>query len=482
MYDVFEKSILSLQADMEQGITTSEEITMAYLLRIACLDKEGPGVNSVIEINPDAIFAARAMDRERSARGARGPMHGIPVLLKDNISTGDKMHTTAGALALKDNFALDDAEVVKRLRAAGAVILGKTNLSEFARYMTMEVPNGFSARGGQTKNPHGEQFDPLGSSTGSAVAAAMSFAAAAVGTETSGSIISPAGANSVVGLKPTVGAVSRSGIIPINSQDTAGPMGRTVEDVAVLFGAMTGEDPDDPATLCTEGIVQRDYRGCLNPDALKGVRLGVDESMLKYYSEGQAAQFRAALACLEKAGAILVPDCRLPEIRSEGSYLTNPVLLFEFKMYMDAYLAKYCSLPGIRTLHDIVQYNRANAETAVPYGQDILEECDSHTSGTLTEPGYLRAKCSALRDAGPMGIDRVLRENTVQAIVCLGASPIPPMSGYPILSVPAGADAEGKPIGMSFIGGAFEEDKLLAFGFAYEQASRLRMVPKIAKI
>lgn len=481
MYNVFEKTIDQLQSDMASGVTTSEEIVLAYLMRIAKLDQDGPKVNSVLEINPDAVFIARSLDRERKQVGPRGPMHGIPVLLKDNISTCDKMHTSAGAASLADNFALADAWVVEELRAAGAVILGKTNLSEFARYMTMEVPNGYSARGGQTINPHGADFDPLGSSTGSAVAAAMSFAAVTVGTETSGSIISPSHANGVVGLKPTVGTVSRSGIIPINSQDTAGPMGRTVKDVAILFGAMTGEDPDDPATLSTDGCVFNDYTQFLREDALQGVRVGICLPAPGRCTDAQVEQFRKSLAYLEKAGAILVEGCELPNLQTTGSFLTDPVLMFEFKRYLDEYLTKYCSIPDIRTLNDVIRYNNDHADKAIRYGMNILEECARNTSGRLTEPEYLFAKCRAMTEAGPGGIDRVMQEKQVDVIVTAAANRLPPMAGYPILSVPAGNGSDGRPVGMSFMAGAFSEPKLLAYGYAFESASHLRVVPETAK-
>lgn len=474
MYDVLEKSIDQLQADMAAGVTTAEAITLAYLDRIARLDQAGPKVNAVMEINPDAVFIARALDRERRLTGPRGPMHGIPVLLKDNISTGDKQHTTAGALALADNFALADAPVAAQLRKAGAVILGKTNLSEFARYMTKDVPNGFSARGGQTLNPHGADLDPLGSSTGSAVAAAMSLTAVAVGTETSGSIISPSSVNSVVGLKPTVGVVSRSGIIPINSQDTAGPMGRTVRDVAILLGAMTGEDADDPATLSTQGLVHTDYTQFLDADALRGRRIGVSMPQAGWLTQAQLDTYRDALTCLEKAGATLVWDCEVPFFRA------SDVMSFEFKRYMDAYLAKYCSLSSIRTLHDIVAWNEAHAETAIPYGHDILTECDAHTSGRLTEPEYLTAKVRVMTETGA-AIDALLREKQLDLLAHPAALAAAAFCGYPVLNVPAGMAADGRPIGLSLIGAAFDEPKLLACGYAFEQASNLRVVPEIAK-
>ena len=481
MYDVLEKSIEQLQADMTAGVTTAEEITMAYLLRIARLDQDGPKVNSVLEINPDALFCARALDRERRISGPRGPLHGIPVLLKDNISTGDKLHTSAGAEALADNFALADAPVVRQLRRAGAIILGKTNLSELARYMNTEIPNGYSARGGQTLNPHGEDLDPLGSSTGSAVAAAMSFAAAAVGTETCGSIISPSSANSIVGLKPTVGAVSRSGIIPINSQDTAGPMARTVRDAAILLGALTGPDEDDPATLSTGQVVFTDYLPFLDEDALRGVRVGVGIPEAGWLSQPQIDRYREALSFLEKAGAELVYGCDIPSVEQAECCLTEPVMAYEFKRYMDAYLAKYCSLPGVRTLHDLVVYNRAHEQTAARYGQDILEDCDEHTSGRLTEPVYLLEKARVLQACGPDGIDRVMRENGVDVLVCPAVNAEAATCGYPLVTVPAGIASDGRPIGLTMIAGPFSEGRLLGWAYAFEQASQLRVVPSIAR-
>ena len=480
MYDVFEKSIAQLQADMEAGVTTSEEIVLGYLDRIAKLDKDGPAVNSVIEINPDAIFIARALDRERKMKGPRGPMHGIPVMVKDNVSTGDKMQTTAGSLALEGNFALSDAPVIKRLREAGAVLLGKTNLSEFARYLTTDIPNGYSSRGGQTLNPYDAKLDPLGSSTGSAVALAMSLTAAAVGTETSGSIVSPSSYNGVVGLKPTIGLVSRSGIIPINSQDTAGPMGRTVADVAALLGAMTGEDEDDPATLSLEGIAEKDYLKYLDKDALKGVRIGVSIPENSYTPE-QIEAFKAALPYLEKAGATLVYGCTLPRVNKSGSFLARAVMLYEFRKYIDSYLAKYCSLSHIRDLGDIIEYNNRHAEAAIKYGQNILEESHRKTSGRLTESLYLSEKVRLTREAGAL-IDKTLADNEVDLVVHPIFSELPPISGYPILNIPAGIAANGLPTGLSMIAGAFSEAKLLAWGYAFEQASQLRVVPEAAKI
>lgn len=481
MYDVFEKSVAQLQQDMESGVLTAEELVLAYLDRIGKLDKAGPAVNSVLEINPDAVFIARALDRERKQKGPRGPMHGIPVLLKDNISTYDKMHTSAGSLALANNFALDDAQLVKQLRAAGAVILGKANLSEFARYMTMEVPNGYSSRGGQVINPHGEKIDPLGSSTGSAVAVTMSLTAVAVGTETGGSIIAPAHACGTVGMKPTIGAVSRSGIIPINSQDCAGPMGRTVEDVAILLGAMTGGDDGDPATGAVDGLVLTDYRKFLNKDALKGVRVGLSRGDENWISQEQLEQYRKALVYFEEAGAELVPDCDLPVIAFTDDFLTSPVMLCEFKRYMDDYLARYCGDPEIRTMADIIRWNNDHAPDAIRYGQNILEEAQRNTSGNMTEPQYLAAKVRALTEAGPGGIDRILREKKVDVIICPAMTDVPAISGYPVINVPAGNGTDGAPIGICFTAEQFSEGKLLAYAYAYEQASQLRVVPEIAK-
>ena len=476
MFDVCEKSLRELQTAMENKETTSEELVLAYMERIARLD---PQLHSVLEINPDALFIARSLDRERTNGKGRGPLHGIPLLVKDNISTADRLHTSAGAESLKDNFSLRDAKVIEYLRNAGAVILGKANLSEFARYMATEIPNGYSARGGQCKNPYGEELDPLGSSTGSAVAAAMSFCAAAVGTETSGSIISPSSANGIVGLKPTIGAVSRSGIIPINSQDTAGPMGRSVEDVALLCAGMVGPDPEDPATLATEEVVPGEYWPYLKKDALKGKRVGISRKARPWYSAEQLAVYEAALPYLEKAGATLVEDCDLPDVFPPSGFLSDMVLRYEFKCYMDHWLAKYCSLADIRTLQDIVDYNNAHKETAIRYGQDILEDC-AKTSGTMTEPDYLKEKIRLLA-ACSHGIDDLLKEKDLDVLVCPGPTALAPTCGYPILNVPAGIAADGRPMGISFVGTAFSDGELLSYGYAFEQASKLRKEPELSR-
>ena len=475
MYNVFEKTITQLQKDMSDGVTTSEEITRAYLQRIRDLDQDGMMLRSVLEINADALEIAKAADRERKQKGPRSMLHGIPILVKDNISTHDKMHTSAGSEALQNNFAKDDAFVIKQLRKSGAVLLGKTNLSEFARFMNTEIPNGYSSRGGQTKSPFGENVDPLGSSTGSGVACAMSFCGAAVGTETSGSVISPASANSITGLKPTVGLVSRSGIIPINSQDTAGPMGRTVMDTAILLNAMTGEDERDPATMFTSALIPDDYSKGLDKNCLQGKRIGISIPEKPWYTEEQMEAFKAALKYLEQAGAVLVEGCTMRNVSSDAGKLARPVLLNEFKQYMNAYLSEYCSDPEIRTMADIIRYNREHSDTALKYGQDILEAGDA-LSGTLTEKEYLSDKLTAPYEAKEI-IDGLMKEHHLDAIVCPGASAIPPLCGYPILTVPAGCGKDGKPIGLSFIAEAFSEHKLLKFAYAFEQESLLRMIP-----
>ncbi len=479
MYDVFEKTITQLQKDMTDGITTSEEITRAYLQRIRDLDQDGPMLKSVLEINADALEIARASDRERKQNGPRSMLHGIPILIKDNISTHDKMHTSAGSEALRNNFARDDAFVMKQLRKSGAVLLGKTNLSEFARFMNTEIPNGYSSRGGQTKSPFGDDVDPLGSSTGSGVACAMSFCAAALGTETSGSVISPSSANSIVGMKPTVGLVSRSGIIPINAQDTAGPMGRTVKDVAILLNAMIGEDERDPATMFTSAMIPKDYSKGLREDCLHGKRIGVSIPENKWYTADQIEAFKAALKYLEEAGAVLVEGCTLRNVSSNAGTLARPVMLNEFKQYMNAYLSEYCSDPEIRTMEDIIRYNREHSETALKYGQDILEAGNA-LSGTLTEKEYLTDKLTAPYEAKEI-IDSLMKEHELDAIVCPGASALPPLCGYPIITVPAGCGKDGKPVGLSFIAEAFSERRLLKFAYAFEQVSALRMIPAVQK-
>lgn len=472
-----ETGILELQRQMEAGQLSAKALVLAYLKRIRTYDSQ---INAVAELNPDAIAIAEALDRERALRGPRGPMHGIPVLLKDNISTADKMHTTAGSVALADNFARQDAPVVQALRRAGAVILGKTNLSEFARYIAMEFPDGYSSRGGQVKNPYGESLPVSGSSSGSAAAVSSGFCAVAVGTETAGSISCPAMHNSICGLKPTVGLASRSGIIPICSQDTAGPMGRTVTDCAILLGAMvTGEDADDAATGCTAHLVHRDYTQFLKPDGLRGLRIGVNRVRCEaeLFPGDCEAIFERELERMRQAGAELV-DCNIPYTGLEHGILSQATLLYEFQAAMDAYLARYAT-GQCRRLADIIAYNRAHADTALRYGQDLLVAAQSQTSGRLLEAEYWDMKLEAIERGQAGGIDRALAAQRLDVIVCACYSNLPPITGYPVMVVPMGVSETGLPVGLSFYAGAFQEPKILQAAYGYEQLTHHRTPPDL---
>ncbi len=488
--DLQEASIETLQAWMDRGEASAVEIVEAYLQRIAALDRDGPALRSVIETNPDAVRLASRLDRERAERGARGPLHGIPVLLKDNIDTGDAMATTAGSLALEGNLAPEDAFLVARLRAAGAVILGKANMSEWAYFRSTRGCSGWSSRGGQVRNPYVLDRNPCGSSSGSAVAVAANLTAVAVGTETDGSISCPAAVNGIVGLKPTVGLVSRSGIIPVSaSQDTAGPMARTVADTATLLTAMVGPDPRDPATG-TASAAAKDYRAFLRPDALKGARLGIDRSAFGSH-EGADAVAEAALITLRELGAELIDEVDLSAV---GTVAEEEMLVFmvELKAGLDAYLAEHPAA-GVRSLADVIAFNEAHRDEVMPYfGQELLVM--SQAKGDLTDEAYLAARATCLRRARDEGIDKALRDHRLDAIVApttapawvtdpidgdriLGLSAGPAaIAGYPHLTVPAGF-VHGLPIGLSLYSGAFREGRLLAYGHAFEVATAVRRPP-----
>ncbi|MGG4494658.1 amidase family protein [Brevibacillus reuszeri] len=475
-----ESTILEWQAAMEENTTTSRELTLSFLNRIAAYDKQGLSINAICEINPDAIAIAEALDRERTVSGSRGPLHGIPVLIKDNIATGDRMHTSAGALALADSYASADSFVAARLRDAGAVILGKTNLTEWANFMSDHMPNGYSSRGGQVQNPYGPGiFDVGGSSSGSAAAMAAGFAGAAIGTETSGSILYPSVQNSLVGIKPTVGLISRSGIIPIShTQDTAGPMTRTVSDAAIVLGALTGVDVNDPATGKSDGCGHSDYRPFLDNNGLRGARIGVIRSRFQAECDTDEIQlFEAAIAQLKAAGATLIDSVTIP---TENATWGRSVLLHEFKSGVNAYLKTLPVSSPIRTLQDVIEFNRAHEEQALRYGQSLLESSEQ-TSGTLTEPAYLQDLLYNLDMSQASGIDAVVKEHSLDALLFPGCTgdEIAARAGYPSITVPAGYTGTGKPFGIMFTGLAFHEHVLIRLAYAYEQASRLRIAPKL---
>ncbi len=472
-------------ARMAAGTLTSVALTQAYLDRIAAIDDAGPTLNAVVETNPDALAIAAERDRERAAGTVRGPLHGIPVLLKDNIDTADRMRTTAGALVLADHIADSDAHVVTRLREAGAVILGKTNLSEWANFRSRDSISGWSTRGGQTKNPWALDRNPCGSSSGTGAAIAAGLATVGVGTETDGSIICPAQANGLVGIKPTVGLVSRTGIIPISaSQDTAGPMARSVADAAALLAAMRGVDADDPVTASAAAHADTDYTAALDAQALRGKRIGVLREYAGFHGEVDAMLTRA-VAVLRAAGADVIDPVALP---NRGSYGADEytVLLYEFRHGVETYFATRAPDAPVRTLTELIAWNDARRDATMPwFGQDTL--IAAAATGPLTDPAYVAARERARRLAGPEGIATALAEHRLDALVAPsggmawivdgingdtfggGSSQPAAVAGYPNITVPAGL-VRGLPIGVSFIGGAWQESALIGYAYAFEQA------------
>ena len=487
-----ESGVEALQAEMAAGRLTARRLTAAYIARIRTLDRDGPRINSIIELNPEALEIASALDRERKAGGARGPLHGVPVLLKDNIATGDGMSTSAGSLALDGISASRDAHLVERLRDAGAVILGKTNLSEWANIRSTHSTSGWSARGGLTRNPYALDRNTSGSSSGSAAAIAANFAAISIGTETDGSIVSPASINGLVGLKPTVGLVSRDGVIPIShTQDTPGPMTRSVTDAALLLAAIAGADPRDGATADAKPA---DYRSALDPERLRGARLGVVRAQFGGHP-GVDAVIEAALATLRAGGAVLVDPVVL-DVGESVQEAELEVLLYELKAGLPAWLAEFAPHAPISTLADVIAWNERHAAREMPwFGQELFEQAQSR--GDLSEPAYLEALAGCRRAAREEGIDRALAEHDLDALLAPTGGPAwlsdlvngdnyggsfstpAAIAGYPHLTVPAGF-VHGLPVGLSFAGPRWSEPLLLGLGYAYEQATRARRAPTFA--
>lgn len=494
-FSLEEITLVDLEQGFRSGRFTSRSVTEWYLTRIGSLDKKGPSVNSVIELNPDALAIAAALDRERSAKGPRGPLHGVPILIKDNIDTADRMSTSAGSLALAGSIAAQDAFVAERLRAAGAVLLGKTNLSEWANFRSTHSVSGWSGRGGQTRNPYALDRNPSGSSSGSGAAVAANFCAVAVGTETDGSVTAPASANGIVGIKPTLGLLSRSGIIPIaHSQDTSGPMARTVRDAAILLGAMAGVDPRDAATENSRGKAQSDYTKFLDPAGLKGARLGIER---KYFG-ANAAMDRVMEDCLlemKKQGAVLIDPANLP---SHGKYDDDEteVLLYEFKADLNAYLSALGTKSRVRSLADLIAFNQEHRDKEMPFFEQELFE-KAQKKGPLTDKAYLDARARCVKLSRAEGIDAVVAEHKVDAIVAPTAVPAPlndfvlgdanwpgcttpaAVAGYPHITVPAGF-VRGLPVGISFFGPAWSEPVLLKLAYSFEQATKARRPPEFA--
>ena len=494
---VEERSLADLAAAMAAGRTSAERLVAAYTKRIERLDRAGPKLSSVIELNPDAPSIAKALDVELRRTGRpRSPLHGMPILVKDNIDTAGRMLTTAGSLALADTRPGEDAFVVQRLRAAGAVILGKANLSEWANIRSSQSTSGWSARGGLARNPYVLDRDTSGSSSGSAVAAAASLCAAAVGTETDGSILSPSSICALVGLKPTVGLISRSGIIPIApSQDTAGPMARSVRDCALLLAGMVGTDPRDDATLGAPSAPV-DYLAALDANALKGARLGVVRQFFGFHDIVERA-YVPVLAALERAGAVLVDPVKLPDFDNNVNEAEMTVLLYELKTHLNAYLAKRGSASQVKTLADVIAFNERHAERELAwFGQDLFIKAQA--KGALTDDDYLKARALCLTIARTDGIEAAMREHRLDALIAptggpawrsdtvlgdhyVGSSTSPAaIAGLPSLTVPA-AEIRGLPLGLNFFGSAWSEARLLALGYAFEQATQARKPPRYLK-
>ncbi len=482
---IVESDITAMQRAMEKGKLSSEKLVRFYLERILACNGE---LRAVLELNPDAVDIARALDRERREQGSRGMLHGIPILIKDNIATNDKMHTSAGSVALATSIAPEDSGVAKRLRAAGAVLLGKTNMTEWAGFMSWDIWAGYSSRGGLTLNPYGPgEIFVGGSSSGSAVAVAMNLAAAAVGTETTGSIISPASQNNIVGIKPTVGLVGRSGIIPITTtQDTAGPLARTVRDAAVLLGAMAGVDGKDPATNGSVGRSHADYTAFLDAGYLKHARIGIPRFYYEGLDDARLAVAKSAIESLRQGGATIVDPVSLPceQVDWQGS-----VLLYEFKKGVNDYLAGLGPDAPVRSLAEIIAYNERHADVALKYGQGGLTSSEA-TSGELTEQEYLDALRQNEEHARRLGIDHALEEHRLDALLFLGnegGADLAARAGYPSITVPGGFAATGViapggyntkgPQGITFVGAAYSEPTLLKLAFAFEQATRHRTPP-----
>lgn len=493
-FDIAEATIADLQDGMTSGKYTARSLAEKYLARIEAVDRTGPALRSVIELNPDALALADSLDKERKEKGPRGPLHGIPLLVKDNIDTADKMATTAGSLALVGTKPPRDAFLVARLRQAGAVILGKTNLSEWANVRCSYSTSGWSGRGGLTKNPYALDRNPCGSSSGSGVAVAANLCAGAIGTETDGSVTAPASVNGVVGVKPTVGLVSRAGVIPIShSQDTAGPMTRTVRDAAILLSAIAGVDPDDSATADAKGHIETDYTKFFTADGLKGARIGVARNFFGFHDAVDRLA-TAAIEVLKKQGVTLVDTTDLPKSDAYNAAETT-VFHYEMKAGLNAYLARRGPGAKVKTLNDVIAFNEKNPNQEMPYfGQDSLVKIDA--KGPLTSYEYLEALAKCKRLTRTEGLDAVLEKHKLDAVVAATMGPacvtdlvlgdrwlggdlisVAAVAGYPHITVPMGF-LFGLPIGLSFVGRAWSEPTLFKLAYAFEQATKARKPPR----
>lgn len=492
-----EYTISDLQTLFDQGQWTSVSLCEAFLKRIAEMDTAGHQLRSVIEVNPDALAIAEALDQERDQNGPRGPLHGVPILIKDSIDTADKMQTTAGSLALEGNIAPQDAFLVQKLRDAGAVLLGKTNMSEWGYMRSSRGCSGWSSRGGQVRNPYVLDRSPLGSSSGSAVAVAANLCMAAIGAEVDGSIVRPSSTNSIVGLKPTVGLVSRSGVIGVSSpQDTAGPIARCVADVATVLTTLTGVDPRDPTTQDSVNQSEQDYCQFLDTTMIKGARLGVARECFGDH-EGTDAVIENAIHQLEELGAVIVDPVQASTLPMFGE-IELELFLYEFKTSLNRYLAEH-PRAKVRNLEELIQFNRTHAEQVMPFFQQELLEM-AQAKGDLNNAAYLQAKAECYRLSRTDGIDKTLKEHRLDAIIAptegtpafvidpvvgdnilklggsSGCSTPPALAGYPHITVPAGY-VHGLPVGLSFFAGAYQEGKLISYAYAFEQATQVRRPP-----
>jgi amidase len=491
-----EYSIAELQEQFDRRERTAVDLCETYLERISEIDREGPMLRSVIEVNPDALKIAAGLDQERQQKGPRGPLHGVLVLVKDSIDTADEMMTTAGSLALEGNVASRDAFVVAKLREAGAVLLGKTNMSEWGYMRSTRACSGWSSRGGQVRNPYVLDRSPLGSSSGSAVAVAANLCTAAVGAEVDGSIVRPASSNSIVGLKPTVGLVSRSGIIGVASpQDTAGPMARCVADVATVLTALAGYDPLDPSTQESVGRSAQDYRAFLDPEALKEARLGVARECFVHH-EGTDAVIENAIRRLKSLGAAIVDPVRASSLPFFGE-LELELFKYGLKASLNKYLAEH-PRAKVRNLEELIRFNQDHASQVMPYFQQEFFEM-AQSKCDLTDRAYLKIEAECRRLARTDGIDKAMEEHNLDAIIAPtegspafvidpvvgdnilrgGCSTPPAVAGYPHITVPAGY-VHGLPVGLSFFAGAYQEGKLIGYAYAFEQATRVRRPPTFA--
>src|SRR5438477_1990038 len=492
-FELDEITVPELQDGMRSGKFTAESLVEKYSARIDEIDRHGPALNSVIELNPDAAVIAESLDQERKAKGPRGPLHGIPVLIKDNIATADRMQTTAGSLALVGSKPPKDSFIAQRLRAAGAVILGKTNLSEWANIRSSHSTSGWSGRGGLTKNPYALDRNACGSSSGTGAGISANFAAGGIGTETDGSIVCPSSSNGLAGIKPTVGLVSRAGIIPIShSQDTAGPMCRTLRDAAIMLGALTGVDPEDSYTTESQGKSYTDYAQFLDANGLKGARIGVVRKFFGF-SDGVDGIMAEAIAVMKKQGATIIDPA---EIETLGKFDDSESLVFDFELKADIenYLARLGPASPMKTLADLIEFNNRNAQKEMPYfGQDVFVR--SQGRGSLTSREYINALEKNHRLARIEGIDAVMDKHKLDALVAPtggpawitdlitgdhfggGSSNAAAVAGYPNINVTAG-NIFGLPVGISFFGRPWSEPTLIKIAYAFEQSTKARQAPK----